>query len=336
MKIYAIETNDGVYVSDNPNSSYNTQTQKYLFDGEKPSVTFSTIWFKINRVPKRISHIENRDNINYRFILIDKSLASEKIPLEIPKEEVGEFIDYTFYWKEQYRMYQSLYEEVYDKQEPIEVEDEFEYIVLAVVDDIKEPQKICYPFEETRLYGRKGEITNLDISHSILDEIVYPKLTIHERPCKLTSKQTYNIIREHVKRNINPKVATITSDYDFCFTVKKIIPLATPYSYEHDINNSLFDNRKRKPKYITKWIDKKEIVCFEMTNKEDNHKGYSPVDAFEGENEDKLKENIDNYLKELMDYINEPLKECPYCYGKGVELNGEAPCIKSGNGDKNE
>jgi hypothetical protein len=148
---------------------------------------------------------------------------------------------------------------------------------------------------------------------------VYPALTIHERPCKLTSKQTYDIVREHVKLNINPKVAKITSDYDFCFTVKKIIPIARPYSYEYDARSPW--SRRRKPEMKTRWVGDKEIDCFEMTSTEDHYKGYTPIKPFEGKSEDDLKDNIDAYLETLMAYINEPMKECPTCNGVGVLYN---------------
>ena len=47
------------------------------------------------------------------------------------------------------------------------------------------------------------------------------------------------IIRNYVKANIDTSVATITSDYEFHFEVKKIIPLADPYNILVDKNNSL-------------------------------------------------------------------------------------------------
>ncbi|MFK5882928.1 MAG: hypothetical protein QM489_01155 [Candidatus Izemoplasma sp.] len=40
-------------------------------------------------------------------------------------------------------------------------------------------------------------------------------------PCEISSQDLYNIIRERVKQNINYENAAITSDYDFCFTVKR-------------------------------------------------------------------------------------------------------------------
>ncbi len=325
LKVYAIETNNGVYISrdpDNPRygqSNYST----HLFDGVEPQGTFASGWSKINNPPKRVSHIEHRPNINHRFILIDDSLDCDRIPKELTREQAGEQINCsTFQWKPEYDIYKSLYLAVSDEQPPIEADDEFEYIVLANIDDVKEPKKISYPFKETGVYGQSGNVSNENVKHSIIDQIVYPALTIHERPCRLTSKQTYDIVREHIKLNINPKVAKITSDYDFCVTVEKIIPIAKPYSYQYDANKSIF-GRKRKPEMKERWVGDKKIVCFEMTSVEDDYKGYTPIKPFEGKSEDDLKEQIDLYLEALMAYINEPMKECPHCDGAGVLFNNE-------------
>lgn len=327
LKVYAIETNNGVYLNNDLRDSiygYVTHLTQYSFDGEKPSKTFHQAWIMISKPPQRITHIQPQPNINHRFVLIDDSLACNKIPLELTREQAGEVIDCSnFQWKPEYDIYKSLYLAVSDEQPPVEVQDEFEYIVLAKIDDVKEPTKISYPFEESRLYGQKGNIENKDISHAIIDQIVYPSLTVHERPCQLSSKQTYNIVREHIKRNINPKSAIITSDYDFCFTVQKVIPLGKPYSYQYDKNDSIFAKKKHKVEMRTQFVENKKMICFEMTNTSDNYKGYTPIKSFTGVNENDLKEQVDSYLETLMAYINEPMKECSHCNGVGVLYNSE-------------
>jgi len=335
LKVYAIETNNGVYISRDPDISRYGQSNfaSHLFDGVKSQDTFASGWSRIDNPPRRVSHIVYRPNINPRFILIDDSLVSERIPKELTEEQAGERLNCsTFQWKPEYEIYQSLYLHISDEQPPIEVDDEFEYIVLAKIDDVKEPNKISYPYQETKLYGQSGKVTNENVKHSIIDQIVYPVLTIHERPCKLTSKQTYNIVREHVKLNINPKVAKVTSDYDFCFTVEKIIPISKPYSYEYDARPSW--SKRRKPEMKTRWVNDKKIICFEMTSAEDMYKGYTPIKPFEGNSEDDLKDNIDTYLEALMAYINEPMKECPNCNGQGVLFNKDIEPVTANNASK--
>jgi DNA-directed RNA polymerase II subunit RPB1 len=41
------------------------------------------------------------------------------------------------------------------------------------------------------------------------------------------------------------------------------------------------------------------------------------------DNSEELKETIDNYLKNLIEYINEPTKDCPNCNGSGIILKHE-------------
>lgn len=100
------------------------------------------------------------------------------------------------------------------------------------------------------------------------------------------------------------------------FTVKKVIPLAEQVVYTIDVN--AFHSR-RKPKYQKRYQDR-EVEIFEMTSSEHKYKGYTVIEPFIGNNEEELGENIRKYLKELMDYINKPLKECKHCKGKGVIL----------------
>jgi hypothetical protein len=49
-----------------------------------------------------------------------------------------------------------------------------------------------------------------------------------------------------------------------------------------------------------------------------NYEGYTSIKGFEGKNESDLKEQIDAYLADLTDAINEPLTECGNCNGTGV------------------
>lgn len=319
--INAIETNDGFFVSDMKDSWHSSTLGKLLFDGKLPTLTFHKDWLKIPAMPKRVSHMQTQPNINHRFVLIDDSLKSEKIPLEIKREDAGTQVDcQSFVWKDELAMYSSLYVLVSDPQPDIEVQDEFEWNVLFKVDVISEPPNFRYPL--VAQYDRWAEnnttkpvITNQDIKHQTLDSIVFPSIALHERPCKLTSKQSYDIIREHVKTHINLNVARITSDYDFCFEVSKLVTLAKPYTTQHE---KATPRKRKRPEFVTTYHNNKPVVCFEMTHTEQKHGKYTPMRGFEAENEQALKELIDTYLDDLMAMINEPLTECPTCNGTGV------------------
>lgn len=114
-----------------------------------------------------------------------------------------------------------------------------------------------------------------------------------------------------MKANINGKYATITSDYDFCFTVKKVI-YHTPEKYTVNIS-------KRKPKYETRYRRNREIVIFESAPKPYNN--YTVQKSISGENHKDLEMKVDKYLKDLIEEINKPLIECECCKGMGVILD---------------
>jgi hypothetical protein len=340
LTINAIKSNKGYYVS-SPNAQggyygHNALTD-YLFDGVTPNPSFHEDWVIIPNIPVKISRMVEQPNTNYRFILIDDSLKSDKIPLELKREEAGEFIDDCesnshFVWKDEYAMYRSLYTEISDPQPDLEVVSEFEFNVLFDVGEIIPPSEFKYPVNK-RWYDHELHpdfVEKSNIVHQELDKIIFPSILIHETPCKLSSEDTYKIVREHIKQHINLKVARITSDYDFCFEVAKIIPLANPHNWTYNDNAGT----RRLKRMVTKLVSTKEIKCFEMTNDNNNYKGYTPIEGFEGKNEVDLKLQIDNYLGELMAYINEPLKECSHCNGNGVLFNGDIEPVTAKHEEK--
>jgi hypothetical protein len=327
MKIFAIESEKGFYISLYPNNEKNYYSalisglDNFLFDGIQPEKTFHGAWLFIKNKPSKVTHMEAQKTINHRFKLIDESLASEKFPLELPKDiETVDEDDYII-WKEPYTNLRSLYKEIWDEQPKQEVEDTFEFnIILKVNEENIVSSNFSYEVQKTQ-YKSDGTtfITNKDITHQELDKILFPSLLLNKTSCKFTSEQSYKIIREHVRNHIDPKVATISSDYDFCFTVQKRVPLAKPYTYQIDLNS--FSQRKRKPKLVTREQKEKHIEIFEMTHSEAKYRGYTPIREFEASNEGELKEIIDQYLKDLMTYINEPMKECDVCLGCGHVFN---------------
>lgn len=323
MKVYAVKVKDGFYLSASPNNTYYSYNERdrlhaMLVDGKKPLPTFHVNWVFVDHEPIKISHMQRQPNINYRYELIDKTLKSDRFPAVLVRDEVAFYADGDWCWKEAYAPLRSLYNLVSDNQPDIEVVDDFELVLVASVDSVSTPDKVQYtvaagPWDS----DGKSTITNASVEHQLFDKIVFPSILIHEQPARLSSRDSYRIVREHVKNNINPQAATITSDYDFCFTVKKRVPKAKPYHYTVDVNNNSFTKRKRRPKYEERLQKDVLLPCFEMTYSPENYKGYTPIKGFEAENETALKEVIDAYLEHLMAVINEPMKECPTCCGIG-------------------
>ena len=238
---------------------------------------------------------------------------------EIFKDITEEYEDYSWIFKDEFSHLRSLYKEVSDPQSNVMEEVKFEIVAQVKIDEVDEYKGFSFPvYKGNWKSDGEAEITEKDAAHQLLDRLAFPDLILPTRPCKLTSKQTYDIIRKHVVENIDGKYAKVTSDYDFCFTVKKVIPLAEQVEYTVDVNAFY---PRRKPKYQKRYQDTREVEIFEMTSAEHKYKGYTVIEPFVGNNEEELGENIRKYLKGLMDYINEPLKECKHCNGKGVILD---------------
>ncbi len=320
LKIKAIKTDVGYYCqADFSRSPFDSHSlQNYFFDGKKAETTFNKAWAKIPSIPKKVEKEESQPKINYRYELIDKTLKSKKFPLVLEKAKVTEQnCDGYYVWKTEYAQLQSLYEEKADEQPNLMVDVPFEFNVVLEMDNIKEYGGFSYPAQRTR-WANEGfyPLTHDSVQHDLIDTIIFPDIVLPARRSELTSEQTYKVVRKHIQDNINPKYAHITSDYDFCFTVKKKIPLAKKTPYQKNIARY----GARKAKYITDYRENREIEIFAMTHAGSNYNGYTAIEGLKGNNIEELKENIDNYLKDLMDKINEPVVDCKCCLGKGVVL----------------
>jgi hypothetical protein len=120
------------------------------------------------------------------------------------------------------------------------------------------------------------------------------------------------IIRNHIKLNIDPKYARITSDYDFCLTVEKVI------SHE-PIPYSVVMGTKRRPRNETRYRNSRSIKIFQTSP--EGYTDYPTQKPINGLNQKDLEEKVDLYLNELMEEINKPFIECEHCNGMGVILN---------------
>lgn len=320
MKIYAIKTLKGYYLCNDTNNYYRTALKNLYINGDFPKSTFHKNWVFITKEIETIQKKQSQPNINYRYELIDSTMASDKIPLRLERDLVSyeNEDDYETYWYDDYKHLASLYKLNFDAQPDILVDVEYELEIVLELDDIQEFNGFAYPVPKTQ-YRNDGmtNITEKDVKHQLLDQILFPDLILHLRPCEMTSEQMYKIVREHIKTNINPKHARITSDYDFCFTVEKIIGLAEPYTSKREITKTNGKSYK-PPKFNTNYIKNRTVKCFEMTYSPKNYQGYTPISNMIGENVEDLKEKIDRYLKEVIEEINKPLVDCPHCKGQGV------------------
>lgn len=316
LSIVGVKSKDGFYISQMRNNKFADGCERLLINGEHPKSTFNSRWGLISREPETVEKIVPQPRINHRFELIKDApwVSGSDLPKSMPKHEVMEEADGYCEWKDEFKHLQSLYHEVSDPQ-PDKIEPvAFTYQTILEVDFISHTQGFQYPV------GGKFSVSAKNIDQRMIDHIVFPDIVHPNLPCNLSSKDSYMIIREHVKRNIDSRYAEISSDYDFCFSVQKAIPLHTPLLKRQEIKTAA-GRSYMKPRY-KEWTVKNRTIkeVFEMTHAGDKYQGYTVIPGFRGDNHQDLKDRIDKYLDDLMARINEPLVDCPHCGGMGVVL----------------
>ena len=314
LQISIIKTDKGkCFISDckkNEGYGYNyhrTTIDALRFDGEPAKATFYKNWYELPSYPSKVERIITGDVTNRRYELKDPDLESKKYPLMLTYED-RESVD------EEFRS--SLYEYKCDKVPDYPTEIDVEFVLLCEVENFRDAPEFNYPAIKRFDYSEKQyTVTNQNIKHSLIDCIITPEPLRAGGQCEISSKEIYDIVRQHVKDNINSSLARITSDYDFCFTVKKIIPLLKPHTYSY--TDIFARTKKQRSKLHFKTDTSKEIEIFQMTHDQQNYKGYTAIKGFKANNEWELKEMIDNFLSTLMDTIHSPIEQCSCCNGSG-------------------
>lgn len=299
--------------------------QKYIIDGENPKQAFLDGWSEVRSEPKIIEIAVRQPRINHRFVLKHDApwVDSSNLPKCMPKSEVMiENEDEYCEWKEEFKHLQSLYEEISDEQ-PDKIERvEFDYKTVFNIDVISHCNgKFIYSGCKGSEYtGGNLTIGENEITHQDIDRIMFPPILLPNTKCKLSSERSYQIIREHVRSNIDPRYARITSDYDFCFSVAKIVPLNVPIHKRSEIKSA--NGRSYAKKRYKEWtVASREIKdIYSIGHSGHPYAGYPAINGFYGETHIDLKNNIDKYLDDLMARINEPLVDCPKCNGIGVVI----------------
>jgi hypothetical protein len=309
IEIHVIKTDKGCFISDCNVSDgyyYNYHTSKIdnlLFDGKKPQATFSKNWLFIEKMPKVIMSKRSDKRINIRYELKDISMESDHFPLTILE------LDYE---DEKYPFYEYKYD--IEKGEYFEINPEIN--IIAEVKDFQIPN--AFEYEGLRKWNYSDEkytITSANIEHQLLDKIAFPDILLSLKPSKISSEDLYCIVRNYIKENIDKDQARITSDYDFCFTVKKIIPL---YEIKKFTYTNPFESTKKKRQKIHHGVKEyNEYIVWEMTSEKSNYDRYPVLDGITAETQDELKKKIDLFLEDLIYKINKPFVPCPHCEGKG-------------------
>lgn len=256
---------------------------------------------------KSISHWE----------LIDTLLESDSIPLMLKDADVASYIDYhqggERGWEHKSNI-RSLYQDVYETIEGYYKSFEFVIAYKGHIDgDITQPLKTTFSLNNGDCDSDANTMIENITHYSEVDMILVPDFAIHMKPCTITAKNSYDIIRSFILDHIDLTQARVTSNYDFCMTVEKFVH-DRPSTKEVLIGKRVL---ARSPKIKT---NKKKITYEIFSMAPRSYQNYDVISGFSGTSQQDLVDNINNYLKELIAKINEPKYTCECCNGLGYTI----------------
>lgn len=302
LKYNAIILPDKVYISDassrNDQYSYVNLTG-FIFDYGEVKETNKKGWYELPCLPRTIQRKISPPRLISFYKLKEGFVSTDKLPETVP----ADFFKYDDEEEEYLNgEIKGLYEAFLEEKEPCFENIEFEIATIAHKNS-----------------NWQFVVAPPNVQHYLLDEITKHPAVLQDERCFLSTEESYKRIREFIKLNINPRAAYVSSDYDFHFEVSKKIKLHEKEKYQRNVKPFA-----KRPKYVDDYRLDRKISVYDFIPKEETRKSYSEhshvAPKFEGANYQDLETNINSYLAELIEKINEPLKDCPHCKGKGVIL----------------
>lgn len=243
--------------------------------------------------------------------LIDASYASDKIPLTLSLDNVKYHYDEEdgYCWGNHQHI-QGLYKAVKIPSTTEYKKYDLDLVYLGIVHgDVDNPITEKFSIIKSNNYGDKTEVEVAEIIHyGLMDELLTPNFALHMKPCMITSENLYQITRSYIKDHIDPKVAIITSDYDFCLSVEKVLLVPEIMNFKKGVNAKEITQRYK---------------VYETSPA--GYQKYPTIRPIYGDDKRDLIEKIKAHLKQVIDIINAPIKKCECCNGVGmvVETNYE-------------
>lgn len=297
-------------------------------NGVEISHTFKGEWHLLEGVKEvtKIQGLQTAKTVFSHYELIDPSLSNDKIPLILTKKDVDFEVDEDDgddIWNN-YSHLRSLYRSVHNKLKQEWINLEFEINHLGDVEgDIEKPIQAKFKIHKSG-WSDNDSIKDVSdvVTYGTLDHIFTPEFALHLKPCNISAENSYNIIRSFVKDNIDKQYAQITSDYDFCLTVKKKISIK-PIHHRTEVKKQS-GGSYRPPRFKETVTTFKDVEVYNVAPKAYN--SYNVIKPFYGDNLEDLVNNIRRYLSELMEYLNTPYEQCPTCSGHGVLIGEVKTC----------
>lgn len=157
-------------------------------------------------------------------------------------------------------------------------------------------------------------ISKNGVAHNRIDRIMIPEPMLHETKAYILSNDLFEIIRQHIIKNIDSKVAKVTSNYDFVFSVSKTVDLIDPY--ESMSIGDMLSKKKKSNKRMIK-VTQKSFSIMSITPEKHKYNNCTVVPDLNAENEEKLQEKLKNVLDRITAFVNTPIRQCPHCRGSG-------------------
>jgi hypothetical protein len=302
IKYNAIILPDKVFLADAANKEWHVADldKGFLFDGQKALPTNKKGWYELPNLPKTVQNKISPPPLISSYKLRDGFVSTDKLPATVS----ADFFEYDDEEEEYLNgEIKGLYEAVLKQKEPYLENVEFEISTIS------------HKNSNWKFVAAPPNVQNY-----LLDEITKHPALLQDEKCFLSKEESYKRIREFIKLNINPRVAYVSSDYDFHFEVAKKIPLHEKEKYQRNVKPFA-----KRPKYVDDYRLNRKVTVYCIIPDEKRKASYKNSDIapqFSGENYEDLEINISNYLNDLINKINEPLKDCPHCKGRGVVLLG--------------
>lgn len=328
IKIQYYSTNIGVFFKFDGYYSRSTIAQNNIVEINGKDVTSlvpNNGWYHFEGELKDFKKLNPPKKEQTGWKLLNPELASDKIPLTLSMEQLKQVWDsdedeYTYHgtYSSLASLYQADYTELPAEIVPVEVE--VTKLRDLHVENYNIPSSMKVQLVDGN-YGGKAQVVDLSTIavFSDIERMLTPDFLLHTRPCSLTSQQVYKIIRAHVLNNIDGKVARVTSNYDFCFTVEKVIETKPYRTKQEQLTRA--GRSYKPPRFVSGTKNTKTQKIFEMTwTGAHQGRGYGDYTCIEGWKASSLQELYDNmkqYLADLMEEINKPVVECQHCNGLG-------------------
>lgn len=333
VKFLAYKTNLGLILKSNYPYSIQDLSKLYLINNKVVS-PLNNSWFLLE--DQEITSVQKKLPESHVQVSWELDSNNQIAGLGLPKTQTMEELKY-FYNADteefEYQgllagvgnLYKKVYETVPERWE--EINFEIQIIRNLEIENISNPIEMKIMSYHQGQYGVKPLEFDLKsvTTWDELEKILTPEFLLHERPCEISSQNLYKIIRTHVVQKLDRSKCKITSDYDFCFTVKRIVQVK-PYVVKNEQYKAGFKSYN-PPKFKNETITTKEVDCFEMTHDQADgngrgYKGYTIIPALKANNLKQLSEYLKQYLDDLIVNLNTTVLECQHCKGTGHIVNG--------------